>query len=78
MEHPERVFRRLENELKEYDSVGFSLLSALNGYYEEDGKLCLEVEGNTLAARVLQGDGFTIFLRSFSARHGSDVFLKVT
>lgn len=77
MEHPERVFRKLESELRGSDPGGFSLLRALRGYYEEGGKLCLEVPGNTLAATFFQGASFTGFLRSFSERHGSDVFVKV-
>jgi hypothetical protein len=77
VEHPEKVFRRLESELRVYDPVGFSLLRALHRYYAENGKLCLEIPGNTLAALVLQSTNFTSFLRSFSERHGNEVFLKI-
>jgi hypothetical protein len=78
MKHPERVFRPLESELRASAPFYFSLLRGLTGYYEENGRLCLEVPANTVAARYFTCKNFRAYLKDFSQRNGDEVFVKVT
>ena len=77
MKHPEKVFRPLETELRASAPFHFSLLRSLSGYYEEDGKLCLELPAKSLACHYLDTESFRAYLRDFSQRNGDEVFLKV-
>jgi hypothetical protein len=79
MKHPEKVFRPLESELRASAPFYFSLLRSLNREpYEENGKLCLEVPGDSIAARYLTCEKFRAYLKDFSRRNGDEVFVKVT
>ena len=79
MKHPEKVFRPLESELRASAPFYFSLLRSLNREpYEEDGKLCLEVPSNSIAARYLTCEKFRAYLKDFARRNGDEVFVKVT
>jgi hypothetical protein len=78
MKPVEKVFRPLESELRAYLPFYFSLLSGLNGFYEEDGRLCLEAPRNSPAAHYFASDRFQAYLKDFSQRNGDEVFLKVT
>ena len=78
VKHIEKVFRPLEGELRTHLPFYFSLLSGLNGFYEEGGRLCLEAPRNSLAAHYFASDRFQAYLKDFSQRNGDEVFLKVT
>jgi hypothetical protein len=78
MKHPEAVFLPLESELKASAPFYFSLLKGLTGYYEEEGRLCLEVPRETIAAQYFTCKSFRAYLNDFSQRYGNEVFVKVT
>jgi hypothetical protein len=78
MKNPEAVFLPLESELRVSAPFYFSLLKSLTGYYEEEGRLCLEVPGKTVVAEYFTCKNFRAYLKDFSRRSGNEVFVKVT
>ena len=73
--HPAKVFQALKRQFRARNEE--SVLRYVT-WYEENGKLCLEVRRNTFAAHLLNTECFRNYLKDFSQRTGNEVFLKVT
>jgi len=75
VKHPAKVFQALKSEFRARNEE--SVLRHVT-WYEENGRLCLEVRRNTFAAHLFDTRNLRNYLKAFSQRTGNEVFLKVT